>query len=135
MFDNPMNGGCLCGAVRYHIEGTPIDGFHCHCSMCRRSAGAGHLSWSMVPTRRFHIDAGEVKIYESSNQVHRGFCALCGTQMLSKYLSDADHVYITMGTLDDPGAVKPTSHIFADTTLAWDEQDDGLPRYSGMPPE
>ena len=32
-------GGCLCGAVRYRVDG-PLDGLAaCHCSQCRRASG------------------------------------------------------------------------------------------------
>ena len=39
--EDTMAGGCLCGAVRYTVNG-PIQGeiAHCHCTMCRRSSGA-----------------------------------------------------------------------------------------------
>ncbi len=130
-----LKGGCLCGHIRYHIKGAPLDGFHCHCTICRKSAGAGHQSWSMIPTSNFHVDHGNVKIFPSSEKVIREFCPECGTQILSKFTNDPDHVYISMGSFDDPEKLKPTSHVYADTTVSWDEQDDGLPRFEAMPPE
>jgi len=33
----PIHGGCLCGGVRYRIDGPAEWIVHCHCSECRRS--------------------------------------------------------------------------------------------------
>ena len=33
-------GQCLCGAIRYQLSGAPNAVTLCHCSDCRRSAGA-----------------------------------------------------------------------------------------------
>lgn len=35
-------GGCLCGAVRYQISGTPVVVARCHCEECQKVSGAGH---------------------------------------------------------------------------------------------
>lgn len=32
-----IEGGCLCGKVRYAIDGDIGEVSHCHCSMCRPS--------------------------------------------------------------------------------------------------
>jgi len=31
-----LPGGCLCGAIRYQVNGLPFDADHCHCSQCRK---------------------------------------------------------------------------------------------------
>jgi len=35
----PHAGGCLCGAVRYRINGPLRDVFVCHCTVCARTHG------------------------------------------------------------------------------------------------
>ena len=46
-------GGCLCGAVRYEIDGEPAKNLNgsasvaiCHCRACQRSAGAPLVAWA-----------------------------------------------------------------------------------------
>ena len=34
--EKELEGGCLCGRVRFKISGPPLVVTHCHCSMCRR---------------------------------------------------------------------------------------------------
>ncbi len=35
-----LQGGCLCGAIRYQTTDMPFDADHCHCNQCRKSTGA-----------------------------------------------------------------------------------------------
>jgi hypothetical protein len=36
-------GSCLCGAVALEFQIPTLFATHCHCSMCRRSNGAGFV--------------------------------------------------------------------------------------------
>jgi len=80
-----INGGCLCEAVRYQCN-EESGGGHCHCTDCRKSGGTGHGSHMMVPESAFSIE-GKVKFFkktaDSGNEVSRGFCAECGSQIYS----------------------------------------------------
>ena len=33
------SGGCLCGGVRYRVQGPLRPILQCHCEMCRRATG------------------------------------------------------------------------------------------------
>ncbi|MGH8286041.1 MAG: GFA family protein, partial [Steroidobacteraceae bacterium] len=35
-----IRGSCLCGGVRFEIDGPVGRASHCHCSMCRKAHGA-----------------------------------------------------------------------------------------------
>ena len=34
------SGGCLCGAVRYKVSGTPSTSVVCHCKFCQKRTGS-----------------------------------------------------------------------------------------------
>ena len=52
-----IEGGCLCGAIRYRIEATIIEAAICHCLACRRAAGAQSVAWLTVPATGFSLGA------------------------------------------------------------------------------
>ena len=76
-----ITGACLCGAVRYQINGPLLDAGNCHCSMCRRNHGAGFVTWFAVPHERFAIEKGEAELvrFASSDHGTRSFCGRCGS--------------------------------------------------------
>ena len=83
-----ITGGCHCGAIRYQVEGDLIVHALCHCSDCRRHAGAPMVGWAMYPENAVRVTQGEPKIYASSEDGRRHFCANCGTGLF--YVNDAN---------------------------------------------
>ena len=59
-----MNGGCLCGAVRYKCDAQPIYQLYCHCRDCQRASGSAFAPVIFFRTEDFSI-AGEVTYYQS----------------------------------------------------------------------
>lgn len=125
-------GGCLCGAVRYRFDAEPFGAGYCHCSMCRKSSGAPAIAAASVPRGSLVIAQGQeaLRRYRSSPAVTRVFCATCGGQLFFDVADEPDSIDVWLGSLDDPGAVPPTFHIYVADKVAWFEIDDDLPRYA-----
>ena len=49
-------GGCLCGGVRYEVDGPLRDVVACHCSQCRRTSGH-FVAATRAPTARLRLIA------------------------------------------------------------------------------
>ena len=47
MTDDPAEGGCLCGSVRYRVAGDPVAATLCHCRSCRRASGGTNVAWAV----------------------------------------------------------------------------------------
>ena len=129
-----LNGGCLCRAIRYRVQ--TLDGDvadYCHCGKCRKASGAPVTAWIQVPPSRFHITQGQAAGFASSDHSTRWFCAACGSPL---YMTDNANrsVGVTLGTLDDAGAVRPTVHGWTSKRLAWLQIADDLPRHAESPP-
>ena len=65
--DKSREGGCLCGAVRYRIQGAPNWVAHCHCNSCRRACGSVVMTWAGYPAENYRITRGSPRRHESSS--------------------------------------------------------------------
>jgi hypothetical protein len=74
-----ITGGCHCGAISYEVEGEALTHALCHCTDCRRHAGAPMVGWTMYPLDAVKVTRGEPKVYQSSEHGRRHFCPNCGT--------------------------------------------------------
>ena len=74
-------GSCLCGAVRFSVEGDLKDPDACHCNICRKWTGH-YLVSTDIPREALSIQGEEnISWYKSSEKVRRGFCKTCGTNL------------------------------------------------------
>ena len=121
-------GGCLCGAVRYEAEGPAFHSTLCHCSMCRRAAGAPAVAWFSVRRSGLRI-IGTPGAYASSPGITRQFCPHCGTQLTFADARTPEEIDVTTATLDDPELLPPEDHTFSENRLHWMHLGDQLPRY------
>ena len=129
-----LHGGCLCGATRYRADVAPVAVALCHCSMCRRSAGAPAMAWAMFPLDGFVV-SGPLSTYASSPGVERGFCGRCGTQLTFSAEFLPGLVDVTVGSMDAPEELPPAMHIWESRRLAWLETKDDWPRHAELPPQ
>lgn len=125
-----MRGSCLCGSVRYEVEGEPLGINYCHCRQCRKASGSAFATNAGVSRTRFRVTEGEHEIvaYESSPGKRRHFCGRCGSPIYSSADRTPDVVYVRIGTLDDDDRLEPDVHIHVASKAPWYEILDFLPR-------
>jgi len=133
-----MKGGCLCGAVRYEVEGTPEFAVLCYCRDCQRASGAGHVPVLGVRRSRVRI-TGETRHFavraESGGMATRHFCPTCGSLLFGKSVEERDEVMsVYVGSLDDPSVFHPSVAICTRSRPAWEPAVPGLRDFHGMPP-
>jgi hypothetical protein len=130
-----LTGGCHCGAVRYEVDGEPLTHALCHCSDCRRHAGAPMVGWTMYPEAALTITRGTTRVYASSEHGRRQFCEHCGTGL---FYTNADAlpgiVDVQSATYDDPDAVPARAHIQVAERIGWMEHAHTLPQFPRFPP-
>ena len=128
------SGGCHCGAIRYDVDGGPQHVALCHCSDCRRSAGAPMVSWAAFTEDALTVTQGQTITFNSSGAAMRSFCGTCGTGL---FYRNADMlpgiVDIQSVTLDDPEALPPDAHIQVAERLHWMDDLDSLTRFERFP--
>ena len=124
-----MTGGCLCGAIRYHINGEFRSLCNCHCRSCRLATGAPFVAWGTVNRNSFSITDGELQTIVSSPGVRRGFCGKCGTSLTYSHEKHPKEIDICLVTVKDAPVLRPEFHLWVSEKLPWVNIDDGLPQY------
>lgn len=120
------SGRCLCGAIHFECRSI-YDVVYCHCSTCRRWAGAPVVISANVPIADFSLITGTPQAFPSSETGMRHFCGSCGTHL---YFTDSGpFVSISVMALDQAADVRPRLHQCAASKLDWFEIADDLPRY------
>jgi len=132
----PTQGSCLCGAVRYEVDGPFSMMLHCHCSMCRKHHGAAFATFVGAPLMGFRWLAGQHHIdeYASSSQGRRCFCRHCGS-VAPTLIEAMDLAIVPAGNLLGEIDVRPQFHSFVGSKAPWYEISDTLPRHEEYPPE
>ncbi len=119
-------GGCLCGAIRYRVEGRPLVSAICHCRTCRKIASAPALPFLTFSRERFVFTVGTPTNVHSSAHVSRSFCGICGSPVTYRNDKEPELIDVMTCSLDEPEAFPPTHHIWVSHKLNWETIADGL---------
>jgi len=129
-----IEGGCLCGAVRYRIDGEPVFSGTCECRTCRKASAAAIVPWIHLNSETLSFTSGKPVEFKSSPPVTRTFCSGCGTPLTYRTESYGAMIDVTTCSLDDPSALPPIAHIWTSHRLDWMKLEDGLPCFEEGPP-
>jgi hypothetical protein len=132
-----LQGGCLCGAIRYALRGPALFVSQCCCKDCRKATGTGHTTIVGVRREQLQIKQGTPKTYtsrgDSGGDVVRHFCGGCGGRLYTSGTLPGEVVMVQAGSLDDPNRISPESVVYVKDALAWDRFDEALPRFLELP--
>lgn len=130
-----LTGRCLCEAISYQIDGPLGPIFNCHCSKCRRWHGAAFRTRTSIRRSQFRWLSGEHLLarFQSSDNVTKTFCSVCGSNLASFYANDPELVGIALGGLEQDPGQRPGAHIFTASKAPWHDIADDLPQFAGWP--
>ena len=131
-----LEGGCLCGGVRFRVTGKLGPAGCCHCKQCQRASGSAFASNAPTRTRYFALTSGAelVTEYESSPGKYRAFCSRCGSPVYSRRDSEPELRRLRLGTLDSDPERRPLAHVWVSAKAPWHEITDSLPQLAeGLP--
>jgi hypothetical protein len=125
----PHHGSCLCGKVKFTIEGPIGAPDACHCKACRKQSGHYFASGNVKRAALAVTGTEYVKWYQSSEKIRRGFCANCGSSLFwDPPEKDYDWIAVAMGALDSPTDMQLHHHIFVSEKGDYYAITDGLPQ-------
>lgn len=133
-----LSGGCACGAVRYALADDPIFHLVCHCADCQKASGSAFAEVLIVAADRLAMLGCEPRYFEvdadSGRTMQRGFCEVCGSPVLIRRPATPQVVFLQAGSLDDPGAFKPTVEVFTCRAHGYLKPIEGTSRFEEGPP-
>jgi hypothetical protein len=113
-------GSCMCGRVRFVARSPSRFCCHCHCESCRRSHGAGYVTWVGYKTPQVTVDGGDdLAAYESSPGTRRSFCRVCGTKLFFESDRWAGETHIARAAFTTAVDRDPAGHAFFDEHVPW----------------
>jgi hypothetical protein len=132
-----IEGGCLCGKVRYSADVEPTFVGVCHCKNCQKGTGSAFSVVVALPTPALTIQ-GTLQTFaargDSGKATYRRFCPLCGSALIDEAEIMPNITMILAATLDDASWVKPASEIFCDSAQPWVQLGGERRRSPKMPP-
>ncbi|MFY1825679.1 GFA family protein [Myxococcus fulvus] len=129
-----QRGSCLCGAIRFTVEGELRAPDACHCTKCRKHSGHYFVSTD-VPRSAVTIEGGDkVSWFQSSEKARRGFCSVCGSSLFWDPLQ-RDWIGIAMGAFDTPTQTRVALHIYLANKGDYYDLEEGTPRFDTIPPK
>ena len=127
-----IQGGCLCGSVRFELTKPPFSSGYCHCTRCQRRTGTGFSCSAFIEPDSLRWLQGEELIrgwLPPTDGAEKCFCSDCGAHLYSRS-RDGSRVGIRMGAFDADPRVRPSSRQFCGYAAAWEPiPEDGLPRF------
>lgn len=131
-----ISGGCLCGKIRYQVNGKLSGAQNCHCEVCRKAHGAAFGTFTVARMKDFQWVSGEDELrgYHSSAGFTRQFCPHCGSQLTTLEDWNPQGITISAGSLDDDVALTVEGHMYVGSKAKWHEICDDLPQAEKWPP-
>lgn len=125
------SGGCLCGAVRYRMDGAPTSTNICYCTQCQKQSGAPVPAFASCRVDKLALLAGAPMSYRSSERAVRQFCGVCGSTLFWRE-DDSSEVDVFLGTFDNAGRLPaPGYAIWAAHRLDWVPELPSVPAFAG----
>ena len=131
-----INGGCLCGKIRYSAEAGPAFVGLCHRHDCQKFTGSAFSTVIGLPKASVTVTGtlkGFTKLGESGKPIERRFCPDCGAAILDECEAMPGIVMIAAGTLDDPSWLKPAAQSYCASAQPWVELGGQMKRFEHAP--
>ena len=141
-----LKGSCHCGTVKFKlVSHTPQPYMHCHCSICRKTAGGGGYAInimgeaaSLKVSGRAALSVYRARINGKRSPAQRHFCSKCGSALWVADPRWAAWVYPFASAIDTPLPAPPeVQHIMLDSAAPWVEVPKGRrhPQFPQYPKE
>lgn len=133
--EDVTKGQCLCGKVKFEVDGGLGETRLCYCSKCRRGNGSAFSANVRVELSAYRLLSGHdvLKEYESSPGAVRAFCSECGSPLYARVMRDPEGIRIRLGSLEKNAPVRVAAHVWVGSKADWYEIEGPLPQFEEAP--
>jgi hypothetical protein len=128
-----IEGGCLCGGVRFALSRAPQSAGYCHCTRCQKRTGTASSAQARIDGHSFRLLSGEELIAgwrHPDGGMEKCFCRICGSHLFSRDPADPSRMAVRLAAFDGDPGVRPGFRQFVAYAAAWEPiPDDGLERF------
>ena len=125
----PVDGGCLCGGVRFRLGGELRGIVFCHCARCRRFHG--HVgAYTACARSDVALTSEETLRWFTLDGSRRGFCSACGSSLFWAR-DELSSISVAAGALDQPTGLAPLRHVVVADAGDYYPIADDLERFPG----
>lgn len=126
-----IKGSCLCGGIRFEIDGEIMMSRYCHCENCRKFSGTAQAAWGLAKNAEFRQTAADTEIgrFDVGTGSQRAFCSACGSPLWFEPKDMPDFIGIALGAVDAGDVMPPNVHLWVRSSPAWETIEGDLPQH------
>ena len=132
---NKQNGSCLCGKVKFEINGNFESFYLCHCKYCQKDTGSAHAANLFSTTAELIWLSGKehTQTFNLPSTRHaKSFCKECGSAVPSLQM-EGKLLAVPAGSLDHELDLKPSAHIFYSSKSSWENDLEKIKKFEKYP--
>ena len=130
-----LNGGCLCGKVKYAVNDDFKTFYQCHCKQCQQLTGSAFAANIFTDVENIEWLKGESfvqKFDHSEREFSKSFCRECGSAL--PFVNQRNtSLIIPAGSLLDEPSIKPRANIFSAEKVCWLDEGSSATSFEGFP--
>jgi hypothetical protein len=131
-----ITGGCLCGRIKYKVNGEPFRIANCHCDDCRKATGSAYATNLFFNETQIILTQGTLKKFkhtaDSGGSMTKEFCDNCGSQVFGSGTNRPGIINVKVGSINDAHFVKPDVNLYTSHALNCTHIDDDVDNYEEM---
>jgi len=127
---------CLCGQGEFEINESDFKLYYCHCSLCRRQAGASSNTATIVAAETFRWFHGieHVSSWVKESGLRSDFSLSCGSPVPDP-LRSTPYIRVPAGLLEGGGHLEVVAHSCTSSKASWDSIFMHGTCYKELPPD
>ena len=130
-----IRGSCLCGGIKFEIDGAVVMSRYCHCVNCRKFSGTAQAAWGLANAAEFRQTASDTDVskYDAGSGSLRTFCSSCGSPLWFEPQDMPAFRGVALGAIDEGDVSAPEVHLWVRSSPQWETIEGDLPCHDTIP--